>query len=279
MLNLIKADFYRIFKDKVFWIMIIICFSFALLFPVFEFGLASFADGTDPYNPFGVSFTAVTSMSLNAFIVPIFLLILLSKDVMNGTIRNKVIVGKTRIEIFMSNLVISIIMVLAITIATALIGLISSFIFFHNGITAEAFSNYIIRLLLVLVGWLMVAISIASFATIMKNVGLSIVCYMVFYYIFILVGIFLMTFIPFFIQDGNQLAVDVAIGVLNANPFYSMMMTIPPSGGLGISAASELLGGPIVDEVFYAEYLSSIVIYMVLFFCLGYFVFKNKDLK
>ena len=170
-------------------------------------------------------------------------------------------------------------MVLAITIATALIGLISSFIFFHNGITAEVFSNYIIRLLLVLVGWLMVAISIASFATIMKNVGLSIVCYMVFYYIFILVGIFLMTSIPFFIVDGNQLAVDVVIGVLNANPFYSMMMTIPPSGGLGISAASELLGGPIVDGVFYAEYLSSTVIYMVIFFCLGYFVFKNKDLK
>lgn len=302
MLNLIKADLYRIFKDKIFWIMIIICGAFAILLPLFNFGMyqldrsstydymvysgasedvikSALAQVDSSYNPFGVSFAAITTMSVNAFIVPIFMLILLSKDVMNGTIRNKVIVGKTRSEIFLANLVISVVGVLAITLACAIVGLLTSFVFFHSGITIEAFGDYCLRLLLTLIGWVVIGASIACFASIMKNVGLAIVCYMVVYYVFLLAGILLMTFLPLIENLANSQAIEVAKGFLNANIFYSMMMTIPPSGGLGMAQAAELVGGPQVDLAFYLEYIGSVIVLIAAFFSLGFFVFRAKDLK
>ncbi len=302
MLNLIKADLYRIFKDKIFWIMIIICGAFAILYPLFNFGIylfdrsttyeymvyngasddviqAALAQVDGNYNAFGVSFVAITTMSVNAFIVPIFFLILLSKDVMNGTIRNKVIVGKKRSEIFLANLSISVIGVLAINLACAIIGLLISMMFFHSGLTLENFASYCLRLLMTLIGWVAIGFAIAAFATVLKNVGLGIVCYMVMYYVLFLGGFILMSFLPLIQNTGNNHLIMFANGVLNSNIFYSMMMTIPPTGGLGFSSIGELTGGPTMDAYFYVEYIAGIVAMCFAFFSLGFFVFKVKDLK
>ena len=106
MLNLLKADFFRVIKDKMFMILSIICVAISVVIPIAIFGLFSLVtEGSvplrDSYSALEVTDSIASPFSTFGLILIVFLLVLLGKD--NNTLRNKVIVGKSRSEIYFSN--------------------------------------------------------------------------------------------------------------------------------------------------------------------------------
>ena len=108
MRGLLKADFKRITKDKLLLVMGILAVAFALLTPLLYallFSGAGFED--EPLlevmlpakNQFFASFSLGNNLGL---IAPVLLGIALCKDFSFGTIRNKIIAGKSRKAIYMS---------------------------------------------------------------------------------------------------------------------------------------------------------------------------------
>ena len=99
MIKLLKAGFFRLKKDVIFW-----------LFIFLTIGMAGFTLFRYLYNE-GVYLDKI----LNEFImyiglfIAIFVSIFVGKEYGQGIIRNKIIVGHSRISIFLSNLIISIV--------------------------------------------------------------------------------------------------------------------------------------------------------------------------
>ena len=297
MLGLIKSDLYRIYRDKIFWIMTIIVLAFAVLLPIIVFlfilliksgvgaqmeyegysqeAIAAGMDEVDKmFTPFGISFFVFSSLSVNSFVIPIFVLILLSKDVMQGTIRNKIIVGKTREAVYFSNIIVSIIIVLGLTIASIILSFIASVIFFHTGMTGDAVAEYFGKIGLMLLGWAVIAVVLAALACGMKNVGLAIVTYMVVYYILLMVPAMFLSFYPTFEIYLADWFKSFLVVINNMNLFYDMMGPLAPAGGIPLVGMIEPING-----FFYLEFFVSLVITGGIFAVPGFFIFKNKDLK
>ena len=111
MSGLLKADFRRVFKDKLLIVMGILAVVFAAITPVLYAiifsGLGSADEMTMDILSMYISGKAqfFSSFSLGnnlGLIAPVLLAIVLYKDFSYGTIRNKIIAGKSRTSIYLS---------------------------------------------------------------------------------------------------------------------------------------------------------------------------------
>lgn len=115
--KLLKADLYRILKSKLFLIVAIIAVALPLLTALIYFGIdKALAIGSSamPDLPDGLglstrgliseSFVLSSNMGL---ILPIFITIFIAMDISNGTLRNKIIAGRSRTSIYFSHLISS----------------------------------------------------------------------------------------------------------------------------------------------------------------------------
>lgn len=128
MIGLLKADFYRLFKSKLFYILIAIALFFALAIVPLSIGVNGMAKaaqkvaGTATYDTLegkamlGSIFGLSSNMGL---IFPIFAVLLVYKDVSDGTIRNKVISGNSRTKIFFSHYIVLMVLSLALNLMSA----------------------------------------------------------------------------------------------------------------------------------------------------------------
>lgn len=104
MIKLLKADFVRLFKNKIFWAGMI-----------FMAGLASFASWTkwrdsqdfpDYYNPpDGILLSGADFIGI---VMAVVIGVFIGTDYSNGTIRNKHVIGHSRVAMYLSNLIISV---------------------------------------------------------------------------------------------------------------------------------------------------------------------------
>ena len=108
MTGLLKSDFRRILKDKLLIVVGILAVVFAITLPLLYAVIFSTADVLAT-EMLGNMFTAKTlffssfSMGNNlGLVVPVLLAIILCKDFSFGTVRNKIIAGKSRKAIYMS---------------------------------------------------------------------------------------------------------------------------------------------------------------------------------
>ncbi len=102
MYKLLNASFFRFKKDKVFWSLIAI-----------TLGIASFNLYNSMKNHIGES-TGIDNLLLSYILIigifmSIFTTLFIGLEYASGTIRNKIIVGNSRIKIYITNLIISII--------------------------------------------------------------------------------------------------------------------------------------------------------------------------
>lgn len=102
MYKLLNASFFRFKKDKVFWGLIAI-----------TLGIASFNLYNSMKNNIGES-TGIDNLLLSYILIigifmSIFTTLFIGLEYASGTIRNKIIVGNSRIKIYITNLIISII--------------------------------------------------------------------------------------------------------------------------------------------------------------------------
>ena len=114
--KLLKADFYRIIKSKLFLIVCIITAVFPIIttllylfvteiMKVVETGTQAFNVGSFAARDLlSDSFLMSSNMGL---ILPIFITIFIGMDVSNGTLRNKIIAGRSRTSIYISHLISS----------------------------------------------------------------------------------------------------------------------------------------------------------------------------
>lgn len=142
--NLLKADFYRARRDKLLLIGLIVAVGLVLFQILMVKGLvmasgAGDADAETVSNMLGTSglamwFNGISIMgNTTQYIIPIFLTIFFVKEFSDRTIRNKLIVGYSRTQIFFSIIIVHAVVSVIFYLAVSLIGLLFGSVLFGFG--------------------------------------------------------------------------------------------------------------------------------------------------
>lgn len=277
MKELLKTDLRRMLKDKLFLVAIFIGLGLALFTPlIYKVLVLVLEEAAEMEDIFGMLFTAKgilgTSFApLNNFglILPVFLAIIIYKDFSYGTIRNKIISGKSRVSIYLSLLLSSAIVMTICMLGYALIqfGFASLLLDYSIGVKmVEDLPYIILTLLFGVICYLFITSIIVFLCASFKNVGLAIVLYFG--------GCFLLTILATITStaysaiemlEGKEALKNVFEFLTNINLFYFL------NGVIGY-----------VDE-----YLNTEIAYIIidsilfggLFVLFGILIFKKKDLK
>lgn len=186
MINLIKTDLRRIIKDKLFLVIGIIGVVFAFLTPLLMFAVTSVVE-EDIAQMLGMTINAKTMFfqSFNpandfGLIATVLLCVILCKDFSHGTVRNKIIVGKSRFSVFTSAFVASCIILCGLMLVYGVLTLGVSLIFFEyqaTQFTANDFGYAVVTLVFKLMTFAVVSALVAFLSVTMKNAGLCMVMY------------------------------------------------------------------------------------------------------
>ena len=190
MTGLLKADFRRVLKDKLLIVIGILALVFAALTPLLYAAMVSGLDIQDDdlmmdmlsgmlsaKTQFFASFSVGNNLGL---IAPVLLAIVLCKDFSFGTIRNKIIAGKSRSQIFLSLFITCSVVLIAVMLLHGFITLGISLIFFEyqpTPFTISDFWYFCQSLLFDILMLLFISALLSWLCANMKNVGLVIVLY------------------------------------------------------------------------------------------------------
>ncbi|MBE6740209.1 MAG: hypothetical protein E7565_07820 [Ruminococcaceae bacterium] len=187
--RLVKSDFKRFFKDKLFLVVIILAFVFAVITPLLYVAVFGAMGEIDPMteemlsgyvNAKGQFFGAFSFGNNLGLIAPLLIGIILFKDFSFGTIRNKIISGHSRTSIFFSIFTVCTVMLFGIVLAHALLTLAVSLPFFDYQSTPFVLSDfwYLLQsLLFEFFVYLFAAAFMSWLCVTQKNVGMVIVMY------------------------------------------------------------------------------------------------------
>lgn len=280
MLGLIKADLYRVIKDKLFLILSIICVVIAIFYTLIYFAAIYFISteaGLDVRSACGAYGLALSMLGPGSgFGLPcgIFMIIILHKDFSNGTVRNKITMGKSRKQVYFANLIVSLICILGFMFAHFLISFVLSTIFFNPGFTWDNVLPYLGRTVLIFLGWA-VLVCIVNFLTIaIKGVGPAIVLYVVFTLGLTYLGTLTGAVSAIVTNEGLQAFLTF---LTNFNFTYAITTTLPGSSGI-YAVLGAVQNAPLTAE-FYVEFLLSLVFFGGLSVGFGLLIFIKADLK
>ena len=275
MFDLLKTDLKRALKDKLFLVLCIIAGAFAIftpllykgLFTLLEIDAASMQElemlglGINAKSMFFQSFSLGNNFGL---ILPIFVAIILCKDFGHGTIRNKIICGKSRGCIFLSLFLTAAILLCGFIFAHATLTLLISLLFFNyqaTGFGAGDFGYLMASIGFELLVYLLVTALLVFFIVQMKNVGLAIVMYFVVSFGMIIVGSITQTMGMF--VEPTAVSYDILRFFNTANAFATTAI------GNGTSYALKDVLSLLLPNAALATLLAF----------LGYAAFKKKDIK
>lgn len=100
MKNLLSAEFLRLFKSKLFYILTSLSFVFGIVLQVYIY-IGSKVSEIEPRIEYG--FFAVAAVV--GFVVAVFVSLFVGTEYSDGTLRNKIVHGKKRISIYFSKLI------------------------------------------------------------------------------------------------------------------------------------------------------------------------------
>lgn len=274
MCDLLKNDLKRVWKDKLFLIICIIASVFALITPLLFKGIIMMADMEELLEMEGMLGLEINAKMLffNSFslgnnfalVLPVLLTIVLCKDFSQGTIRNKIICGKSRTSIYFSLFITCAIYMCAVILAQAVLTLLVSLLFFDyqaTEFTANDFGYLMASIGLEILVYLFVSAILVFMIASMKNAGLAIVMYFVINFVCLIVGSITQIALPF--TDPTNAVYGLLEFLNNANVFATTLI-----GGGTAYAAKELL----------ALILPNVLLTGLLL-TLGLFIFRKKDLK
>ena len=273
MKNLLKADFYRILRTKIVYISMII----AVGLPLFIAGILALTEAAlvsgvnDPTAPslgssmgdtlISYTFNPVFSFS---FVFAIFPVIVIMMDFGNGTIRNKVIHGYTRHQIFAAHFIATLIYSFILTALSAATNAICAVAFFGvKPISAEMVPIYVLYYVIGFLGTLLTASIGCGLALSLLNAGaiiLTVVSHLFLSYLgTILDMIFTWQKVP------------------NTKYILSFLPTYFTSTLSGVNMAYQTTEG--AELVLIIEAIAGILILSGAFYALGTFVFNKRDFK
>ena len=199
MRELIQADLKRVIKDKLMLVLAILAVVFALITPLTFALVFSVIDVSEEpmlsalVSAKGLFFQSFSMTNNMGFIAPVLLAIVLYKDFSYGTVRNKIISGKSRSQIFLSTFIVCSLVLVCLIMLSAFITLGVSLIFFdyQEGAFAAADLGYFFASLgFELLVLLFMSALLSLLCTCSKNLGIAIVLYLAFTFALTLVGSF-----------------------------------------------------------------------------------------
>ena len=261
MTGLLKADFRRVLKDKLLMVMGILAVVFALITPLLyaaifsgsvavegeiaEEMVSGFISGKAQF--FG-SFSMGNNLGL---IAPVLLAIALCKDFSFGTVRNKIIAGKSRSAIFLSLFITCSAVLIAVMLLHAFITLGVSLMFFDYQpaeFTVSDFWYFVQSLAFDILVLLFIAALLSWLCASMKNVGLVIVLYIAISFFLVMAGSIIQVIVEVLeVTGGNQRTVDLlrfldrinvgtAVSYIGMGTEYTLedvlYLTVPASAGI-----------------------------------------------
>ncbi|MCH5194458.1 MAG: ABC transporter permease subunit [Oscillospiraceae bacterium] len=144
MSKLLRADFARLFKSKIFWLGVIfmLCFAGFACWTKWR-DSQDFPDYYDP--PDGLLFAGAAYIGI---VIAVVLGIFIGTDYSHGTIRNKFVVGHSRVAMYISNLIISVtatlimhIVYIAVIVGASAVGITKPFEMSVGNIAALFFTS------------------------------------------------------------------------------------------------------------------------------------------
>jgi hypothetical protein len=145
MSTLLKSGLYRLLKSKSFYILLIINLAFNLIsLLVYKFSINETANFS--YTDNNMIQTLLLSTFGSNFLSILGILIFIGNEFKNGAIRNKIIIGKSRTNIYFTNTVLSMIISAAIFFTGVLEIVLFGLLFFGAG--SVSFGTILLQLLL-----------------------------------------------------------------------------------------------------------------------------------
>ena len=274
MVELLKTDLKRVFKDKLLFVMGILAVVFALLTPllyavIFSVGNLSsepmFASLMYSKGHFFEIFSMTSDMGL---IVPVLLAIVLCKDFSHGTVRNKIIAGKHRSSIFLSMFITCALVLVSVIMLSAFLSLGISLIFFDyqaTPFTMADFGYFMASLAFEVLVLLFMAALLSWLCACMKKVGIAIVLYVAFTFGLLIIGSIIQVCIGILQSAGGN---DVLLDVLKVLDRINVGMSTMHIGAGNSYTLSDVL------------YLTLTPLTGILgFLGLGLLTFSKKDMK
>ncbi len=271
MIKLLKAGLFRLKKDIIFW-----------LFIFLTIGVAGFTLFRYSSNE-GVNLDKIITefVMYIGFFIAIFVSIFVGKEYSEGIIRNKIIVGHSRISIFLSNLLISIIVsLLCELIYIIIVYLIGLPLFGQMQMSFSQFALVLLNTVLVIISFC----SIFNFiAMVCSEITISTtICIILFIAMFIAEGSFALTATSkkyiehtFFDENGNKHIISQEL-----NPNYPGDEKVKQARIIYLSIpqgqAMEIGGNDL-------KYMKQMPIYSTILIgivnILGVYIFYKKELK
>lgn len=196
MRELITTDLCRIVKDKLFLVSCILGGVFALFTPLlYELLVLAIAPDiemmgllVDAKTIFFSSFLPGSNFGLT---LPILLSVVICKDFRYGTVRNKIIAGKTRTAIFLSLFLSTTVVTCGVILGHALLSLLVSLLFFPYAaepFTMTSFLYLLVSVLLSLLIYVFISALVSFLSAVLKSAGLTVVLYVAANFLFSIVG-------------------------------------------------------------------------------------------
>lgn len=257
MSELFRADLKRVLKDKLLLIMGIIAAVFALITPLLY--AIIFATGGLLDDPMFASFVSAKGQFFQSFsmtnnmglIAPVLLAIVLCKDFSFGTVRNKIIAGKKRRDIYLSLFSVCALVLVGVILLGACISLGVSLIFFDyqaTPFTAADFGYFMASLGFEILVLLFMAALLTLLCTCTKNAGVAIVLYVAITFALLLIGTIVQVVSGLLtLTDTNRALADLlliidrlnvgrAVSYIGAGTGYTwkdvLYLTLPPLAGI-----------------------------------------------
>ena len=273
MLNLLKTDLKRVFQDKLFLILCIIAAGFALFNPIVYKVLFLIVDmeemaglglgmTIDAKTLFFTSFSPGNNLGL---IMPIFAALVLCKDFSQGTVRNKVISGKTRTQIFLSMLLTCVVVMCVVMLLHGVLTLLISLLFFEyqaGGFTWGALGYALLSLGFEMLVYVLIAALLSLFIVWTKNAGLAVVLYVAINFLFVIFGS-IVAGVFAFVDPSKEILHRTLQIVMDSNVFMSTVIGTGTSYTLQqvLCILLPVIGGTVLCVL------------------LGISLFRKKDLK
>ena len=274
MRNLIKADLKRAWKDKLILVLFIVGGVFALTTPLLYKGIALLMNMEEmmeiegllgsQFNAKTLFFTSFSPSNNFGMILPIMVAIILCKDFGQGTVRNKIICGKSRTKIYFSLFSTCAILMCGFILAQAIVTLLVSLVLFDyqaTPFTAKDFGYLLASVGFEMIVYLFISALLMFFVVAMKNAGTAVVMYFVVNFFFLIVGSITQSIFMF--ADPTTSSYKVLEVVNNANMFTSLLI------GGGVSYTAKEVLSILIPNIL----LGGLLVF------LGLRIFKKKDLK
>ena len=274
MRNLLKADLKRAWRDKLFVVLCVLAGIFAVSTPLLYKAIFSFMDMEEllelgdllgnQFTAKGMFFTAFSPSNNYGMILPILTAIILCRDFSHGTIRNKIICGKSRTKIYFSLFLTCAILMCCFILVQALLTLFVSLLMFEyqaDPFTASDFGYLMASIAFEFVVYLFVSALLTFFVVTMKNAGTAIVMYFVVNFVMLIIGGITQT--ALLLGDTASSSYKLLQFFNDANVFTSLLI------GGGASYGWKEVLTILLPNMFFGG----------IFVFLGWYIFRKKDLK